>query len=146
MQRKFLALKYYIFRWRYFECFTMALYYLQNQLILHIKECKYLKKYYSSNRQKRMVASFSISAILTAKFELEIGMFLCDNHFQWFKRCQYFNFENKFLKNENEGTFSLWVFLNLEKQLSDKKGKPYILIAFCLWQSLKKEKKCQEQI
>ena len=58
-----------------------------------------------------MVASFSISAILTAKFELEIGMFLCDNHFQWFKRFQYFNFEKKFLKNENEGTFSLWVFL-----------------------------------
>ena len=143
MPRKLLALKYYIFRWRYFECFTMALYYLQNQLILHIKECKYLKKY-SSNRQKRMVASFSISAILTAKFELEIGMFLCDNHFQWFKRFQYFNFEKKFLKNENEGTFSLWVFLNLEKQLSDKKGKPYNLIAFCLWQSLKIEKKCQE--
>ena len=87
MPRKLLALKYYIFRWRYFECFTMALYYLQNQLILHVKECKYLKKYYSSNRQKRMVAILGISwykwsAILTAKFELEIGMFLCDNHFQ----------------------------------------------------------------
>ena len=62
----------------------MTLYYLQNQLILHIKECKHLKKCYSSNRQKRMVASFNISAILTAKFEL-VFVLTQENTFpKWF--------------------------------------------------------------